>query len=139
MMRLILWIAVWIVTFGPLAGPLAAQALPQSVLILDQYAGSLPWVSARNAAFRTLLNAGRDVPVSIYEEYLDFNRFSAPNYKESLKLHFGEKYRDKRIGLIVAFGPLALDYAYTCRVVAKDGCCIRRGRRNSHFSVQSSC
>jgi signal transduction histidine kinase len=114
-MRLILRIAAWLMTFGTLAGPLAAQSLPQSVLILDQYAGALPWVSARNAAFRTLLNAGRAVPVSIYEEYQDFNRFSAPNYKESLKLHFGEKYRDKRIGLIVAFGPLALDYAVDIR------------------------
>jgi signal transduction histidine kinase len=114
-MRMILRIVVWLMTFGPLAGPLAAQSLPQSVLILDQYAGALPWVGARNAAFRTLVNAGRAVPVSIYEEYLDFNRFDAPNYKESLKLHFGEKYRDKRIGLIVAFGPLALDYAVDIR------------------------
>jgi signal transduction histidine kinase len=89
--------------------------LPQSVLILDQYAGSLPWVGARNTAFRTLLNAGRAVPISIYEEFLDFNRFAAPNYKESLKLHFGEKYRDKPVGLIVAFGPLALQYAVYIR------------------------
>jgi signal transduction histidine kinase len=114
-MRLILRIAVWLMTFGPLAGPLVAQPLPQSVLILDQYAGSLPWVGARNAAFRTLLNAGCAVPVSIYEEYLDFNRFAAPNYKESLKRHFGEKYRDKPVGLIVAFGPSALDYAADIR------------------------
>src|SRR6187399_1073266 len=41
----------------------AAQPLPQSVLILDQYAASLPWVGARNSAFRTLLNAGRVVPI----------------------------------------------------------------------------
>ena len=88
-----------------LVGTLAAQPLPQSVLILDQYAASLPWVGARNSAFRTVLNAGRVVPISIYEEYLDFNRFAGPKYKESLKLHFREKYRDKAIGLIVAFGP----------------------------------
>jgi len=98
-----------------LPGLLAAQPLPQSVLILDQYAGSLPWVGARNSAFRTLLNAGRVVPISIYEEYLDFNRFDAPKYKESLKLHFQEKYRDKPVGLIVAFGPSALEYAVDLR------------------------
>jgi signal transduction histidine kinase len=98
-----------------LVGTLAAQPLPQSVLILDQYAGSLPWVGARNGAFRTLLNAGRVVPISIYEEYLDFNRFAAPQYKESLKLHFRQKYRDKPVGLIVAFGPLALEYAVDIR------------------------
>ena len=55
------------------------------------------------------------VPISIYEEYLDFNRFAAPNYKESLKLHFREKYRDKALGLIVAFGPSALEYAVDIR------------------------
>ena len=93
----------------------AAQPLPQSVLILDQYAASLPWVGARNSAFRTLLNAGRVVPISIYEEYLDFNRFAGPKYKEGLTLHFREKYRDKAIGLIVAFGPSALEYAVDIR------------------------
>ena len=98
-----------------LPGTLAAQPLPQSVLILDQYAASLPWVGARNSAFRTLLNAGRVVPISIYEEYLDFNRFAGPKYKESLKLHFREKYRDKAVGLIVAFGPSALEYAVDIR------------------------
>jgi signal transduction histidine kinase len=98
-----------------LSGTLAAQPLPQSVLILDQYAASLPWVGVRNSAFRTLLNTGRVVPISIYEEYLDFNRFAAPKYRESLKLHFREKYRDKPVGLIVAFGPLAFEYAVDMR------------------------
>ena len=114
-MKGFLRIAAWLIAFVLIAGTSAAQPLPQSVLILDQYAGSLPWVGARNTAFRTMLNAGRVVPISIYEEYLDFNRFAAPKYKESLKLHFREKYRDKPIGLIVAFGPLALEYAVDIR------------------------
>jgi signal transduction histidine kinase len=98
-----------------LAAPAAPQSLPRSVLLLDQYAGSLPWVGLRNAAFRTRLNAGREVPISIYEEYLDFNRFAAPAYKESLKALFRGKYRDKPIGVIVAFGPLALEYGADIR------------------------
>ena len=93
----------------------APEPVPQSVLILDQYAASLPWVGARNSAFRTLLNAGRVVPISFYEEYLDFNRFAGPKYKENLTLHFREKYRDRAVGLIVAFGPLALEYAVDIR------------------------
>ncbi len=96
------------------AAPSAAQPPPRSVLVLDQYGGSLPWVGVRNTTFRGLLNAGRTVPVSIYEEYLDFNRFAVPD-KEILKLYFGQKYRDKPIGLVVAFGPLALDYAVDIR------------------------
>ena len=128
-MHLTLWIAVWLMTCVPLAGPLVAQSLPQSVLILDQYAGSLPWVGARNSAFRTLVNAGRTVPISIYEEYLDSNRFAAPNYKESLKLHFGEKYRDKPVGLIVAFGPWLL----TTRLICVPSC----GQRQLWYLARS--
>ncbi|MGB9364454.1 MAG: ABC transporter substrate binding protein [Xanthobacteraceae bacterium] len=108
-------VAAWSIAFVFMTSTLAAQPLPQSVLILDQYAASLPWVGARNSAFRALLNAGRVVPVSIYEENLDFNRFAGPTYKESLNLHFREKYRDKAIGLIVAFGPSALEYAVDMR------------------------
>lgn len=119
MLRLSAWLARQVALAASIAlllpGMLAAQPLPQSVLILDQYAASLPWVGARNSAFRTLLNAGRVVPISIYEEYLDFNRFDGPNYKESLKPHFQEKYRDKAVGLIVAFGPSALEYAVDIR------------------------
>ena len=94
---------------------LVAQPLPQSILVLDQYAASFPWVGARNSAFRRVLNAGRVVPISIYEENLDFNRFAGPSYKESLRVHFREKYRDKAVGLIVAFGPSALEYAVDIR------------------------
>jgi hypothetical protein len=98
-----------------LAGPAPANPLPRSVLLLDQYSGSLPWVGARNGAFRAQLQESRTEPVSIYEEFLDLNRFAASHYKESLKLHFGVKYRDKPVGLIVAFGPLALEYAIDLR------------------------
>src|SRR3954467_6734692 len=110
-MNLLLRISVWLIASALLAGAPKADPLPRSVLVLDQYGGPLPWVGIRSHAFRTLLNTRRAVPISIYEEYLDLNRFAAPSYKESLKAHFAAKYRDKPIGLIVAFGPLALDYA----------------------------
>ena len=98
-----------------LAGRAAANPLPRTVLLLDQYSGSLPWVGIRNTAFRTQLHVGRAEPISIYEEFLDLNRFAASPYKESLSKYFSAKYRDKPIGLIVAFGPLALEYAIYLR------------------------
>src|SRR4051794_10955050 len=110
-MNLLFRISAWLIVSALFLGAVTAEPLPRSVLVLDQYGGPLPWVGIRSHAFRTLLNAGRAVPISIYEEYLDLNRFAAPSYKESLKAHFALKYRDKPIGLIVAFGPLALDYA----------------------------
>jgi signal transduction histidine kinase len=114
-MNLRLWIAAWSTASMLLAGSVVAQPLPRSALILDQYAGSLPWVGIRNTTFRMMLNAGRSPPVSIFEEFLDLNRFAGPSYKESLKRHLAEKYRDKPLGLIVAFGPLAFEYAVDLR------------------------
>src|SRR5262252_7288791 len=51
----------WLIASALLAGTLAVQPLPRSVLLLDQYGGSLPWVGAPNTAFRTLLNASRTI------------------------------------------------------------------------------
>ena len=113
-LRVLSWMVASLITLF-FVGPSAAQPLPRSVLILDQYSGSLPWVSTRNASFRTLISADRKRSISIYEEFLDLNRFAAQAYKESLTLHLGVKYRDKPIDLIVAFGPLAFEYAVDIR------------------------
>jgi hypothetical protein len=110
-MRSLSRIFIWLIVILAPAISAAAESLPRSVLIIDPFDASIPWVGARNTAFRTNLNAGRAVPISIYEEYLDFDRFGGPHYRESEQAYFGEKYRGKPIGMIVAFGPLALDYA----------------------------
>ena len=55
------------------------------------------------------------MPISVYEEYLDLNRFAGAVYRESVQSHFREKYRGNPIGAIVAFGPVALDYAIAMR------------------------
>jgi signal transduction histidine kinase len=114
-MRSLSRIFIWLmVTLAPSISA-AAELLPRTVLILDPFDGSYPWVFARNAAFRTTLNAGQAVPISIYEEYLDLNRFAGATYRKGLQSHFREKYHGKPIGVIVAFGPVALDYAIYMR------------------------
>ena len=66
-----------------LSGALAAQPLPQSVLILDQYAASLPWVGARTA--RSGLCSTRIVGarISIYEEHLILTDLRVPNTRKA--------------------------------------------------------
>jgi signal transduction histidine kinase len=114
-MRSLIGIFIWLMVILMPAISAAAETLPRSVLILDPFDGSYPWAFARNAAFRTTLNTGRAVPISIYEEYLNLDRFAGANYRESMQSHFREKYRGKPIGMIVTFGPLALDYAMHMR------------------------
>jgi hypothetical protein len=63
------------------------------------------------------MNQGAAEPVTFYMEHLDFSRFKGQQYLSSLENHFREKYRDKPIGVMVAIGPVALDYALNMRAV----------------------
>jgi ABC-type uncharacterized transport system substrate-binding protein len=93
----------------------AAQPLPRSVLILNQSTPFGPWQNTIIAAIRSTMNEGAAEPVTFYLEHLDFSRFKGQQYLSSLENHFREKYRDKLIGVMVAIGPVALDYALNIR------------------------
>lgn len=67
--------------------------------------------AVRSAAERLPHDRGHTAPVLVHEEYPDFDRFSAASYKQNLISHFREKYHDKLIGMIVAFGRLSLECA----------------------------
>jgi signal transduction histidine kinase len=95
----------------------AAQPLPRSVLILNQSTPFGPWQNTIIAAIRSTMNEGAAEPVTFYLEHLDFSRFKGQQYLSSLENHFREKYRDKPIGVMVAIGPVALDYALNIRTV----------------------
>ena len=91
----------------------AREALPRSVLIIDQsVAGRPPHMSS---GFQSTLHAPPSVPVSVYVETLDFFRFRGPNYESILQAYLQEKYRDKSIGLVVAIGLLGLEYVLRWR------------------------
>jgi signal transduction histidine kinase len=95
----------------------AAQPLPRSVLIMNQSTPFGPWQNTIIAAVRSTMNEGAAEPVTFYMEHLDFSRFKGQQYLSSLENHFREKYRDKPIGVIVAIGPVAVDYALKIRAV----------------------
>ena len=46
---------------------------------------------------------------TLYAENLDLSRFEGPAHEESLQRYLKEKYRDRRIGVIVAVGAAALE------------------------------
>jgi len=95
----------------------AAQPLPRSVLILNQSTPFGPWQNTIIATVRSTMNEGAAEPVTFYMEHLDFSRFKGQQYLSSLENHFREKYRDKPIGVVVAIGPVAGDYALNLRAL----------------------
>jgi signal transduction histidine kinase len=89
-----------------------ADAIQQSVLILDQGGPGLRAYSQIDDAFRSHLE---QPSVAIYAERLDLNVFTGPHYYEILETYIAGKYSDIPIGVIVAIGAKALQYAYSIR------------------------
>ena len=86
----------------------AQDRRPRSVLVLDQSNLRGPFYYQLSAGLRAPLDA--DGRVTIYSENLDLTRFDGADYEESLKRHLKEKYRDRRIGVIVANGAGTLEH-----------------------------
>jgi signal transduction histidine kinase len=93
----------------------AAEPLPRSVLIIDQYGPGLPFSAGISSGIRAAMISGSVTHVSIYHEQLDLNRFRGSVYEQSLNAHFRVKYRDKQVGVIIAVGPAALEYVLRSR------------------------
>jgi signal transduction histidine kinase len=93
----------------------AAEPLPRSVLIIDQYGPGLPFSAGISSGIRAAMISGSATQVSVYHEHLEVNRFRGSVYERSLNAHFRVKYRDKQIGVIIAVGPAALEYVLRSR------------------------
>ena len=112
--------SVWLVTslalWSAVAQPAAAaEALPPSVLVLNQSNSYRPWPRTIVDEIRTIMANRAGGPVSVYVEDLDLYRFNGPNYRDSVARYLRDKYRDKPIGAIMPIGSAALDYALQLR------------------------
>jgi len=91
----------------------AQERRPHSVLVIDQSDLRGPFYYQLSSGLRTVL--GADGRITIYGENLDLPRFGGAPYKESLKRHLKEKYRERPIGVIVANGEGALEHTLRWR------------------------
>ena len=89
-------------------GQAAAEALPPSILVLEQSDVRGPFYAEMFSALRSRVTASK-TPVTLYVENLDLSRFSSPEYNRGLQDLFRIKYQDKPISVIVALGAGALD------------------------------
>ena len=88
----------------------AASPAPRSVLILSQWDPGLPWYTAVSSAFHATLRANAAEPVAVYAEAMDLSRFQSAEHQDNFRRYLREKYRDRNIGVIVAVGPLSLEF-----------------------------
>ena len=87
-----------------------AEPLPRSVLIVSQWDSGLPFSMGLSNAFEATLTLPPKSLSPFYSEALDLSRFNAPKYQDNFRRYLKEKYRDKNLGVIVAVGPLALEF-----------------------------
>jgi signal transduction histidine kinase len=97
------------------AMPAPAEPLPRSVLILDQSDADSAWYAAFSSGFRSTLNSESAARVSIYAEHLDLSRFGNPRHDELLRAYLREKFRETRVGVLVAQGSSALEFVLRSR------------------------
>ena len=110
-----LWLAISVAGLCLAGASLAAEALPRSMLILHPSDVRGPFYYEVFSALRSAANSRPGSPVTIYLESLDLSRFTGPVYEESLQAHLRVKYRDRPVGVLVAVGPAALQFALRSR------------------------
>jgi signal transduction histidine kinase len=97
------------------AGSSAADPLPRTVLVLDQSIPYTEYFAKLFASFQVTLKTGSDIPITIHSEQLEYSHFKGPEYDSLLRTFIKQKYRSRPIGVIVADGFGALQFAVGLR------------------------
>src|SRR6516225_3857151 len=111
MVRWTSWIVVWLLV--PTLTAVASYAAPpsRSILVLNESAMVGPFYQAAYEALRSKLAAHSSQPVSIFLEHLELERFGDDRHEKTLTTYLQSKYRDQPLGVIVALGSAALEFA----------------------------
>jgi signal transduction histidine kinase len=115
------WLVVAMISAVASAVPAASAPLSRSVLIIDQTNPGLPFYAAIGSAIRSTLSVARGERISVYEEYLDLNRFGGERQDQVRNDYFREKYRDNPIGVIITLGTSALKFTLRSRAAIWPG------------------
>src|SRR5262245_28972426 len=108
-----------VIMTSPIAG--GAAQLPRSVLILDQSGRDSVWFDVFFSAFRSTLETKSAMRTSVYAEHLDLSRFGGPRHDELLRTYLRDKFSERPIGVVVAQGSAAVDFALRSRAALWTG------------------
>jgi signal transduction histidine kinase/ABC-type uncharacterized transport system substrate-binding protein len=89
----------------------AADSLPRTVLVLDQSIPYAEYFRKFFASFQATLNARSEVPTTVHLERLEYSHSQDSEHDDHLYSFLKEKYRSRQIGVIVANGFDALQFA----------------------------
>jgi signal transduction histidine kinase len=109
--RLGLLLALAFLLVSPLAAPLCAQtAAPKRIVTLYWYGKDFWSNVVFEKAMQDRLRAAPAGSVEYYAEYLENNRFPGEAQARMLRDYLVRKYADRRIDVVVAVGPAALNF-----------------------------
>jgi signal transduction histidine kinase/ABC-type uncharacterized transport system substrate-binding protein len=111
MVRWVSLIAIWLIVPAMLGDASIAAPPPRSILVLNESAMVGPFYQAAYEALRSKLAAHSSQPVSIFLEHLELERFGDDRHEKTLTTYLESKYRDQPLGVIVALGSAALEFA----------------------------
>lgn len=106
---------VLLLAAGMATASAAGQPRPRTVLVLEATNPNTSYFREVNKAFNAAVAAESANSVYVYVESLAFRDFEGIQYSELLRNFLREKYRDKPIGVIVAYNSLALSHAVKWR------------------------
>ena len=92
-----------------------AEEPPDAILIVDESDSNSPFIHHFREQVHSTLDAESKKHYILYPESLDFGHFNGPAYEATLHAFFSNKYKDKPIGMILAFGSKALKFMSSVR------------------------
>ena len=82
----------------------------RAVVVLYSFSREVAGLHELSVAVNDGIRKGSPIPVDLYGEYTGLDRFSGEAYADALQAMLREKYRSRKIDLLVLVGPTALDF-----------------------------
>ena len=106
-------VAAWATSANAVAEPPPVKR----VLLFHQELGSRPFRARFNASFVDAIRAHSPVPVDIYEEAIEPERFGTGDQPRLITSYLKDKYASRPIDVLVVVGTRALEFARANRVI----------------------
>ena len=119
-------------------GIAAAEPAPapvKRVLLLHQELGSRPFRTRFNATFVDAIRAESAVPIDIYEETIEPERFGTGDQPRLITSYLKEKYASRGIDALVVVGPRALEFARANRAIFGSPAIVAYAPRPGEFAA----
>jgi signal transduction histidine kinase len=95
----------------PVAQEQAGPPEAKRVLVLQREGVNNPFRAKFDAAFVEAVRSDDSIPIDLYEETLETDRFPGPEQSQLVRNYLKDKYADRKIDVIVAVGDTALTFA----------------------------